>query len=77
LEKWFAETGMFGGGIGPISKVEYDGTEGELYAVEEDPHQFVNRWDDADCKSLREDLITDLYEHLPKERKVLEVVRPA
>ena len=34
LEKWFAETGMFGGGIGPISPVAYDGSEGELYEVE-------------------------------------------
>jgi arylsulfatase A-like enzyme len=77
LEQWFAETGMFGGGIGPVSKVEYDGTEGELYAVEEDPHQFVNRWDDPQHKALREELVADLYDSLPKERKVLEVVRPA
>ena len=35
LEEFFAETGMFGGGIGPISTIEYDGTEGELYDVDE------------------------------------------
>ena len=30
LEDFFTSTGMFGGGIGPISKIAYDGTEGEL-----------------------------------------------
>jgi arylsulfatase A-like enzyme len=77
LEKFFAETGLFGGGIGPISKVAYEGTEGELYAVDEDPHQFENRWDDPQCKAVREDLVTDLYDALPTERRILEVERPA
>jgi len=77
LEKWFAQTGMFGGGIGPVSPVAYDGTEGELYAVEDDPHQFVNLWDDAQHKAVRQDLVADLYDALPKDRKVLEVERPA
>jgi len=76
LEKWFAETGMFGG-KSPVSRVEYDGSEGELYQVDEDPHQFENRWDDPECKAVREDLVADLYDALPKERKILEVVRPA
>ena len=76
LEKWFAESGFFGG-KSPVSRVEYEGTEGELYKVEEDPHQWENRWDDPECKSVREDLVADLYDSLPKERKVLEVVRPA
>jgi arylsulfatase A-like enzyme len=77
LEKFFAETGMFGGGIGPVSSVEYAGTEGELYRVDEDPHQFVNRWDDPSCRTLRDDLVADLYDSLPTERRVLEVARPA
>jgi arylsulfatase A-like enzyme len=77
LEKFFAETGLFGGGIGPVSKIAYEGTEGELYAVDEDPHQFENRWDDAQCKAVREDLVADLYDTLPIERRVLEVERPA
>ena len=77
LEKWFAETGMFGGGIGPVSPVAYDGTEGELYKVDDDPHQFENRWDDPECKAVREDLVADMYDALPKERNILEVVRPA
>jgi arylsulfatase A-like enzyme len=77
LEKFFAETGLFGGGIGPVSKIAYEGTEGELYAVDEDPYQFENRWDDAQCKAVREDLVDDLYDTLPIERRVLEVERPA
>jgi arylsulfatase A-like enzyme len=77
LEDFFASTGLFGGGIGPISSVEYDGTEGELYDVESDPHQFVNRWSDPECAALRSDLVADLYDHLPTERTVLKVERPA
>jgi hypothetical protein len=76
LEKWFEETGMFGG-VGPQSEIAYGGTEGELYDVGDDPHQFTNRWDDASCRALRDDLVADLYDHLPKERKVLAVERPA
>ena len=67
---------MFGGGIGPVSSIAYDGTEGELYNVDEDPHQWENRWDDPACKALREDLVADLYDSLPKERNVLKVERP-
>jgi arylsulfatase A-like enzyme len=77
LEDFFAATGLFGGGIGPTSPVAYEGTEGELYDLGDDPHQFVNRWDDPQCKALREDLVADLYDHLPKERTVLKVERPA
>jgi arylsulfatase A-like enzyme len=77
LEEFFAATGMFGGGIGPTSSVGYDGTEGELYDLEDDPRQFVNRWDDPECKARREDMVADLYDHLPAERTVLKVERPA
>jgi arylsulfatase A-like enzyme len=77
LEDFFASTGMFGGGMGPVSPVEYDGTEGELYDLDSDPHQFVNRWDDPACKGLRSDMVADLYDSLPKERTVLKVERPA
>ena len=73
LEEFFAATGMFGGGIGPVSPVAYDGTEGELYNVEDDPHQWENRWDDPACKALREDLVADLYDNLPADRTVLKV----
>ena len=46
----------------------YDGSEGELYDLASDPHQWVNRWDDAGCAALRSDLVADLYDHLPPER---------
>jgi arylsulfatase A-like enzyme len=63
---------------GPQSSIEYEGTEGELYHVEEDPHQFVNRWDDPDYAALRSDLVADLYDHLPPAREPrLLVERPA
>jgi arylsulfatase A-like enzyme len=51
--------------IGPRTTVDYDGSEGELYRIDEDPHAFVNRWDDAACKAIREDLVADLYAALP------------
>ena len=46
----------------------YDGTEGELYNLGEDPHQWVNRWEDSSLRSLRNDLLADLREHLPPPR---------
>ena len=47
------------------SSVEYDGSEGELYTVDEDPYQFRNLWDDPDYRSLRDELVADLYDNLP------------
>ena len=38
---------------------------------------LANRWDDAQFKALREELVADLYDALPSERRVLEVERPA
>lgn len=43
----------------------HDGTEGELYDLVEDPHQRVNRYDDPALRSLRDDLVADLRDHLP------------
>ena len=43
----------------------YDGTEGELYNLAEDPLQWQNRWDDPATRSLRDDLVTDLRDSLP------------
>jgi arylsulfatase A-like enzyme len=63
---------------GPQSSVTYDGTEGELYNVDDDPHQFHNRWDDAGYRSVRDDLVAELYDHLPPAREpALRVERPA
>jgi arylsulfatase A-like enzyme len=55
----------------------YDGTEGELYNVGEDPHQLVNLWDDPARRSIRDDLVADLAEHqpLPREPKLDVVAR--
>jgi len=58
--------------------VAYDGTEGELYGVDEDPHQFRNLWDDPAYRSVRSDLVADLYGSLPAGREPkLRVARPA
>ena len=48
--------------------IHYDGSEGELYNLKEDPHQWRNLWDDPGHRSIRSDLIADLYDHLPAER---------
>ena len=78
LEKFFAATGMFGGGIGPVSSVEYDGTEGELYDVDDDPHQWENRWDDPAYKAIaRRPRRRPLRQLCRQERNVLKVERPA
>ena len=50
---------------------------GELYDVHGDPHQWDNKWDDAASRSLRDDLVADLYDSLPTEVRTLKVVAPA
>jgi len=50
---------------------------GELYDLAGDPHQWENRWDDPACRSLRDDLVADLYASLPAESRRLDVVAPA
>jgi arylsulfatase A-like enzyme len=47
----------------------YDGTEGELYNLGEDPHQWRNLWDDPAHRAVRRDLVADLYDHLPPARR--------
>ena len=51
---------------GPTNR--YDGSEGELYALADDPHQWRNLWNEAEWKSLRDDLVADLLDHLPDGR---------
>ena len=46
----------------------YEGSEGELYDLSEDPGALTNRWDDASKRALKADLIADLYDHLPPRR---------
>ena len=43
----------------------HDGTEGELYDLVDDPLQQVNRWDDPSQRSLRDDLLADLWDNQP------------
>ncbi len=46
----------------------YDGSEGELYDVRNDPEQWENLWDDPSRRGLRDDLVADLRAHMPEER---------
>ena len=45
----------------------YDGTEGELYDLEDDPLQRINRWDDPACAAIRKELMTALLDDWPQE----------
>ncbi|MGH9030182.1 MAG: sulfatase family protein [Acidimicrobiales bacterium] len=47
----------------------YEGTEGELYDLSEDPLQWVNRWDDPECRAHRDEMVKELYDLLPPERE--------
>jgi len=46
----------------------HDGTEGELYDLDDDPLQRVNRWDDPALAAIRSDLLSDLWDHQPPTR---------
>ena len=46
----------------------HDGTEGELYDLIDDPLQRVNRWGDPGSRSLRDDLVADLWDSQPPAR---------
>jgi arylsulfatase A-like enzyme len=52
----------------PPCDIVYDGTEGELYDVADDPLQRVNRWDDPGARGVRDDLLDDLRAHLRPAR---------
>lgn len=55
----------------------YDGTEGELYDHTEDPQQRINLWDDPRYRTQRDDLLSDLADHLPPARTpALRVAAP-
>lgn len=40
--------------------------EGELYDLIHDPLQHVNRWNDPAVRTMRDDLLADMWDHLPK-----------
>ena len=46
----------------------YDGSEGELYDLAEDPRQWRNLWDEPGYKARRDELVADLYDNLPAGR---------
>lgn len=46
----------------------YDGSEGELYNLRDDPGALVNLWDDPKAASIRSDLLADLKDSLPEAR---------
>jgi arylsulfatase A-like enzyme len=52
----------------PLPDIRYDGSEGELYNLAEDPLQWRNLWNDAGYAKLKSDLIADLYDSLPPAR---------
>jgi arylsulfatase A-like enzyme len=66
-----------------IYETTFDGPDGigiatgELYDLTDDPHQWRNRWDEPADRSLREDLIADLYASVSTEVRHLEVEAPA
>jgi len=47
----------------------YNGDEGELYDLAEDPLQWHNLWDDPEYRVRRDELVIDLYDHLPATRQ--------
>ncbi len=46
----------------------YDGSEGELYRLDEDPHQWRNLWHDSQLAAVKSELLADLRDHLPEGR---------
>jgi len=66
------------GMMGPIEDVRYDGSEGELYDVRADPHQWRNLWSDPGYRAQRDALVAELRAHLPPARTPrLRVLSPA
>ncbi len=55
----------------------YDGSEGELYDLNEDPHQWYNLWDDPNYTPLRSGLLDEMQAHWPAERsEALKKIAP-
>ena len=52
-----------------LPDIRYDGTEGELYKLDEDPLQWRNLWDDAGYAKIKSDLLADLRDNLPPSRE--------
>ncbi len=62
----------------PVPDIRYDGTEGELYNLNDDPLQWRNLWDDPGYRKIKSELVADLYDNLPPARSpALTVEAPA
>ena len=46
----------------------YDGSEGELYDMNNDPQQLENRWADPALAAIKDDLLGELKRQLPAQR---------
>ena len=46
----------------------YDGGEGELYDLKNDPRQWRNLWDDPSAAAMKRDLLDNLRARTPKQR---------
>ncbi|MDE2073055.1 MAG: sulfatase-like hydrolase/transferase, partial [Alphaproteobacteria bacterium] len=46
----------------------YEGTEGELYDLKNDPLQWRNLWNDPSAAAMKKDLLADLKARTPAER---------
>lgn len=46
----------------------YDGSEGELHRLVDDPHQWRNLWNEAAYASIKRDVVDDLRANLPEGR---------
>jgi len=69
---------ILGDAINQPEHIQYDGSEGELYNLEEDPHQWRNLWDDPGSATMKRDLLADLHEAIaPLPVRTLEVEAPA
>jgi arylsulfatase A-like enzyme len=63
---------------GITTPIHYDGSEGELYNLDDDPHQWENLWDNPRYRTLKSDMIADMYDAMPPERDPkLKVEAPA
>ena len=47
----------------------YDGSEGELYDLKNDPRQWRNLWSDPSAAAMKRDLLDDLRARTPKARE--------
>jgi arylsulfatase A-like enzyme len=53
---------------------EMDGV-GELYDLNDDPHQYVNLWDDPMYRTWRDELVADLEEHVVEDARADRLIR--